>query len=211
MQFSKVKVKHIYNVIFDPVRQCEFDLTHLAVVLKKNNDMKTCIVMPLTTEPNGVDENKINIGCIPSLPSSLRSYNTYAVFNQVRTVNVSRFIALKEVIDGQNTPIDCPVDNHIFDIILQKAFSELVFSYSVDEKMDLYQKMYNEEKLNKCIDIAYNIKRLDKEFETIKNKKNLLNNELKQLLDNFEYELPQTELDNGIQQIFENAKESVDS
>lgn len=211
MQFSKVKEKHIYNVIFDPVRQCEFDLIHPAVVLKKNNDSKTCIVMPLTTEPNGVGVNKIDIGCISTLPSSLRSNNTYAVFNQVRTVNVNRFIAFKEVIRGQNTPIDCPMDDSAFGIVLQKALSELAFSYTIDEKMDLYQKLYNEEKLNKCINIAYDIKRLDTESDAIENRRILLNNELKQLLDNFEYELSKTELDNGIQQIFDNARKVVDS
>lgn len=211
MRFSKVKEKHIYNVMFDPVRQCEFNLTHPAVVLKKNNDSKTCVVMPLTTEPNGVGENKIDIGCISTLPSSLRGNNTYAVFNQVRTVNVNRFIAFKEVIDGQNTPIDCSMDDFTFGILLQKALSDLTFAYTIDEKMDLYQKLYNEEKLNKCISIAYNIKRLDAEFEAMNSQRILLNNELGQLLDNFDYELSQTELENGIQQVFENARKSVDS
>ena len=38
MRFSDIKVGYIYNVIFDPVRDCEFDGRHLAVVLKRNND-----------------------------------------------------------------------------------------------------------------------------------------------------------------------------
>ena len=105
MKFSNVKEKHIYNVIFDPVEPCEFDKKHLALVLKKNNDKKTCIVVPLTSEDNGDGVNKINIGYISTLPTSLKCNNTYAVINQVRTVNVSRFIALKEVIGGVNTPI----------------------------------------------------------------------------------------------------------
>lgn len=208
MKFSNVKEKHIYNVIFDPVRQCEFDLTHPAVVLKKNNDNKTCIVMPLTTESNGVGINKIDIGCISTLPSSLRGNNTYAVFNQVRTVNVNRFIAFKEMLGGQNTPIDCPMDDSIFDVLLQKALSELAFAYTIDERMNLYQKLYNEEKLNKCIRIAYDIKRLDIEADEIENEKEFLYNELNQLLDNFDYELSKRDLDNGVQQIFDNAKQS---
>ena len=202
MLYSNVKVKHIYNVIFDPVRQCEFDLTHLAVVLKKNNDNKTCIVMPLTTESNGVGTNKIDIGCISTLPASLRANNTYAVFNQVRTVNVSRFIALKEVIAGVNTPIDCPIDDTIFDNLLQNAMSELVYSYTIDEKMDIYRKLYEKERLNKCINIAYNIKRLNSDTE----KKEVLLNELRELLNGLEYELSDVDLANGIQQVFEQAK-----
>lgn len=53
MRFSDIKIGHIYNVIFDPVRFCEFNGKHLALVLKKNNDRKTFIVMPLTSESNG--------------------------------------------------------------------------------------------------------------------------------------------------------------
>ena len=51
MRFSDIKVGYIYNVIFDPVRDCEFDGKHLAVVLKRNNDKATFIVMPLTSAP----------------------------------------------------------------------------------------------------------------------------------------------------------------
>ena len=101
------------------------------------------------------------------------------------------------------------MDDSTFGILLQKALSDLAFAYTYDEKMDLYQKLYNEEKLNKCISIAYNIKRLDVEFEAIESQRILLNTELRQLLDNFDYELSQTELENGIQQVFEDAKKSV--
>lgn len=97
MRFSDILVKHIYNVIFDPVRFCEFDGKHLALVLKRNNDKRTFIVMPLTSEPNGVGVNKIKLDTITSLPLSMRNNDTYAVFNQIRTVNADRFIALKKV------------------------------------------------------------------------------------------------------------------
>ena len=72
MRFSDIKVGYIYNVIFDPVRDCEFDGKHLAVVLKRNNDKATFIVMPLTSAPNGVGVNKIKLGAMNSLPSSLK-------------------------------------------------------------------------------------------------------------------------------------------
>lgn len=48
MKFSDIQVGYIYNVIFDPVRNCEFNGKHLALVLKRNNDKQTFIVMPLT-------------------------------------------------------------------------------------------------------------------------------------------------------------------
>ena len=83
MRFSDIKVGYIYNVIFDPVRNCEFNGKHLAVVLKRNNDKSTYIVMPLTSAPNGVGVNKIKIGAMNCLPTSLKSNETYAVFNQI--------------------------------------------------------------------------------------------------------------------------------
>lgn len=205
MQFSKVKVKHIYNVIFDPVRQCEFNLTHLAVVLKKNNDNKTCIVMPLTSEPNGINLNKVNIGRISTLPNSLKNNNTYAVFNQIRTVNVSRFIALKETMNGENTPIDCPLDDSTFDLLLQKALTELVFAYSIEEKMELFKTLYDRERLNNCIQLAYNIKTLNADSEKIEAEKSVLLSRLKELLADFQYELQEPEIENGIQSIFDTA------
>lgn len=62
MRFSDIRVGYIYNVIFDPVRTCEFNGKHLAVVLKKNNDKATFIVMPLTSAPSGAGVNKIKLG-----------------------------------------------------------------------------------------------------------------------------------------------------
>ena len=203
MKFSNVKEKHIYNVIFDPAEPCEFDKKHLALVLKKNNDKKTCIVVPLTSEDNGDGVNKINIGYISTLPTSLKCNNTYAVINQVRTVNVSRFIALKEVIGGVNTPIDCPVDDGVFQTVLQYAISELVFIFSPDEKMDIFNLLFQKAKLDKCIELAYNIKRANAKIEELSNDKGLLEKELGLLLADFEYVLDKKEIDNGIQDIFE--------
>lgn len=79
MRFSDIEVRCIYNVIFDPVEACEFNGKHLAVVLKKNNDKKTFIVMPLTTVPNGAGVNKIEIGQIATLPTPLKRNRTFAI------------------------------------------------------------------------------------------------------------------------------------
>lgn len=96
MRFSDIKVGCVYNVIFEPVRNGEFGGKHLAVVLKKNNDKATFIVMPFTSAPNGVGLNKVKLGIMDGLPLSLKCNDTYAVYNQIRTVNADRFIALKE-------------------------------------------------------------------------------------------------------------------
>ena len=120
-----------------------------------------------------------------------------------KSVNVSRFIALKEVIGGVNTPIDCPIDDGVFQTVLQYAISELVFIFSPDEKMDIFNLLFQKAKLDKCIELAYNIKRANAKIEELSNDKGLLEKELGLLLADFEYVLDKKEIDNGIQDIFE--------
>lgn len=124
MRASDIRVGNIYNVIFDPVRDCEFDGKHLAVVMKKNNDKSTFIVMPLTSASNGNGINKFFIGKILTLPSSLRSNDTYAVLNQIRTVNASRFISLKE----GGAVVDAIFPQEKLNQLMLLAVKELVYS-----------------------------------------------------------------------------------
>lgn len=81
--------RHIYNVDFDPVRDNEFNGLHLAVVLKKNNDKKSAVVMPLTSVPNGLGTNKFEIHPF-NLPPFFSANPSYAVYNQIRTLNANR-------------------------------------------------------------------------------------------------------------------------
>ena len=64
MKFSEINVKCIYFIDFDPVQYCEFNGKHLAVVLKRNSDKQTYVVMPLTSKSNGVGFNKIKLNKI---------------------------------------------------------------------------------------------------------------------------------------------------
>ncbi len=82
--------------------------------------------MPLTSAQNGNGVNKIYIGQVSSLPTSLKNNNTYAVFNQVRTVNASRFISLKE--GGNVIKATLPKDKLVELLVL----AEREFVYSVD-------------------------------------------------------------------------------
>ena len=153
MRFSNIKVGYIYNVIFDPVRDCEFDGKHLAVVLKKNNDKATFIVMPLTSAPNGVGVNKIKLGAMNSLPSSLKTNDTYAVYNQVRTVNADRFIALKE----GSAVKECPMEKYIFHKLLFLGLREMVYSIPQEERIEILKSVYEAELISKAKDMAYQI------------------------------------------------------
>lgn len=163
MNFSKIRTRYIYNVIFDDVRPCEFDKKHLAVVIKKNNDGQTFIVMPLTSEPNGNGVNKIKVGIINSLPSSLRSNETYAVFNQIRTVNASRFISLKE---GNNV-VESKMEDDLFLKLLSLGMNDMTFNLNYEERINLFKNQHEQACILKAIDLAYNIIKLKSKIEEL--------------------------------------------
>ena len=201
MRFSDIKVGYIYNVIFDPVRDCEFDGKHLALVLKRNNDKSTFIVMPLTSAANGAGINKIELGPLSSLPASLKGNRTYAVFNQIRTVNANRFIALKE---GGNV-IECPIDRGVFCELLLLGIQEIVYSVSQDDKIAILKKAYESERVIKAKDLAYTIIGLKKSNVECGEKISKLNHEIKETLQGISYSLEKQYVDDGIQDIFDEA------
>ncbi|MBR0575891.1 type II toxin-antitoxin system PemK/MazF family toxin [Proteiniclasticum sp. BAD-10] len=201
MRFSDIKVGYIYNVVFDPVRGCEFDGKHLALTLKKNNDKKTFIVMPLTSSPSGAGVNKIELGSISSLPTSLKGNRTFAVINQIRTVNVDRFIALKE----GNNAIECPIDINLFLDLSLLGIRELLHNVPQDSKIEIYKKAYEGERVIKAKDLAYTIKGLkslgsENEEEIAK-----LKLDIKALLQNISFSLDKKHIADGIQSIFDEA------
>lgn len=172
-----------YNVIFDEVRPCEFDGKHLALVLKRNNDNMTYIVMPLTSEPNGNGINKIKLGTIDSLPSSLRGNDAYAVFNQIRTVNASRFIALKE---GTNV-VQSKINDEVFDHLLCLGISEMLYNLDQDEKLVITKKAHDTECVIKAKDLAYAKLKIQKEIENREEKIISIEKEIKDILANVAY------------------------
>lgn len=198
MRASDIKVGYVYNVIFNPVRDCEFDGRHLAVVLKKNNDGATFIVMPLTTASNGAGINKVCVGKISTLPTSLKSNDTYAVFNQVRTVNANRFISLKE--GGMVVDALFPQDK--FQQILELAIQELVYSVSQDNKVHILKMVYEHACVEQAKDIAYNIIALEKSPDDVSTVVSELENKIRDILPNISYTLDQKYIDDGIDVIF---------
>lgn len=200
MQFSDIKERHIYNVIFDPVKMCEFNGKHLALVLTKNNDRRTCIVMPLTSESNGNNVNKKHVGIINSLPSSLKSNDTYAVFNQIRTVNASRFISLKEGSNVIESKIDDPVFLNLLDLGMSYMSSEL----TVNEKYNIYKERYTQASVSKAINLAYDIMRLQSETSVIQTEIERLKTEIRDILNGgIAYSLDQAHKDNGIDKVLD--------
>lgn len=96
MKSRDIQVGHIYYVNFDSTEPGEFDKKHLAVVIKKNHDRITFVVIPMTSKDKGVGINKIPLGTLDCLPVNLQSKDTYAVIDQIRTVNSNRFFELKD-------------------------------------------------------------------------------------------------------------------
>jgi len=201
MRFSDIHPKHIYIVDFEPVRSNEFNGKHLAIVLKQNNDKRTFIVIPLTTSPNGEGVNKVKLGIITSLPQSLRGNISYAVFNQIRTVNASRFIALK---DNCNI-INANVDDRTFFKLLQLATSELAFHLNYDEKIVFFKAQYEQSCIDKSIDSAYNIIKLQKSIEENYQLITSLYETISRDLKHIEYSSTDKPIDAKITAIFENA------
>ena len=205
MRFSDIKVGHVYNCIFDPVRECEFNGRHLAAVLKKNNDNQTFIVMPLTTSSSGDTINKKRIGRIETLPSSLNKLETYAVFNQIRTLNASRFIALKE---GQRR-VDVVLDEDVFQDLFIIGINELLFNVRQEDKIKLLKNMYGYSSIVKAKDLAYEIKKLNRagSQEVNKQKIDVLKANIKDILIGINYDnlLDQKYVNDGIKSIFDEA------
>ena len=202
MRFSDIKVGYIYNVIFDPVRDCEFDGKHLAVVLKRNNDKATFIVMPLTSAPNGVGMNKIKLGAMNSLPSSLKTNDTYAVYNQIRTVNADRFIALKE----GSAVKECPMEKYIFHKLLFLGLREMVYIIPQEERIEILKSVYEAELISKAKDMAYQIVKLRKEENPNKEKLDELLVQISETIKGITYSLDKQLVNDGIDTIFDEAK-----
>ena len=203
MKFSDIKVGYIYNVIFDPVHACEFNSKHLSLVLKKNNDKSTFIVMPLTSAPNGNGVNKIQLGQIESLPPSLKINTTYAVYNQIRTVNADRFISLKD----ESSVVESKMDEKMFDNLLSLGIRELTFSLSQDKKIEILKKAYEEEIVLKAVYLAYDILKFKKESSDYQENISRIKKEIKAILKNIPYSLGQKYIDDGIKDIFDDAIE----
>lgn len=153
MRYSDIKVGCIYSIIFDPVRKCEFDRRHLGVVLKRNNDHNTFVVMPLTSAPNGEGVNKVKLGKLSCLPQSLKKRDSYAVYNQVRTLNADRFVSLKE----QGNVFEAQLDGKTLQMLLTLAIQDISFNLFVKDKISMYRSLYINEMKNRVTDLNYKI------------------------------------------------------
>ena len=145
MKTKDIKVGHIYYVDFEPTRKNEFDKKHLAVVLKKNADKITFVVIQLTSKDSGVNVNKVSLGYLECLPERLRTNETFAVYDQVRTLNSSRF----EVICDQNRIVDVIMPEDKLKLLYKLIIKDILYNYP-DEKSKFLEEIAYECKIEKA-------------------------------------------------------------
>ena len=150
MKSNEIKAGNIYNVQFNPVAPSEFGKKHLAVVLKKNADKSSFVVVPLTSSPSGLGVNKHNIGKISSLPNNLNTRDTYAVYDQTRTVDHSRFGSLIE----NSTPIQVKLSDDKLNEIFGLVFKDMLYNVPNENKVLILGQVFDEicrEYLKDCV------------------------------------------------------------
>jgi uncharacterized protein YifN (PemK superfamily) len=201
VKFSDIKIGHVYYVDYEPVNSGEFNSKHLSVVLKRNNDKYTFIVMPLTSSANGDGVNKIKIGKINGLPPNLLKKDSYAVFDQVRTVSSNRFYPIK----SDNGVADVSLDLGVWLSLFELAIQDMIYNISQDEKISLLKSVYDRERFNKAKDLAYNAIKLRKSVAEAEKRIAALLCEIKETLKDADYILDDKQTADGIQEIFNEA------
>ncbi len=134
MKARDIKIGHVYYVDFEPVRKGEFGKHHIGLVLKKTVNEITFITVPLTS--NSDIRNKIKLDITELLPKHLQSKETYAVFDQIRTLNASRFSNLAE--DGKIINVEVP--NSVIDEVLEAIIKNLTSDIEVQRHNTILDK-----------------------------------------------------------------------
>lgn len=155
VSFNDAKVGRIFFANYNKVRDSEFDGNHLSIILKKNTDKSTVIVLPLTKVASyNPNSSKKLLGNILTLPESLRKNKSYYVYDQVRTLNVNR---LNHILD-EGKPIEVFVGSEKLKEVLIDCVKELDYALSVEEKDEHYFKLFVYARTRHIISKAYKIR-----------------------------------------------------
>lgn len=155
VSFNDAKVGRVLFADYNPVKKPEFNGNHLSIILKKNIDNSTVIVLPLTkVASHNPNSSKKLLGTISSLPAGLSKNESYYVYDQVRTLNVNR---LSHILDN-GKPIEVFVGEEKLKEVLQDCVKELDYALSVEEKDEHYYKLFIYARTRYIISKAYEIK-----------------------------------------------------
>lgn len=156
VSFNDAKVGRILFANYDQVMKPEFNGNHLSIILKKNTDNSTVIVLPLTkVAAYNSDSSKKSLGIISTLPESLRQHRSYYVYDQVRTLNTRR---LSHILDN-GKPLEVFVGEDKLKEVLLDCVKELDYALSVEEKDEHYFKLFIYARTRHIISVAYDIKK----------------------------------------------------
>jgi mRNA-degrading endonuclease toxin of MazEF toxin-antitoxin module len=194
-------IGHVYYVLYDPVQVGEFNGKHLSVVLKRNNDKYTFVVMPLTSSANGDGINKLSIGKLPGLPSNIKGADTYAVFDQVRTVSSNRFFYIK----SGSKSIDVSIDNVILLRLFSLAMRDILYDIEQDDKIAVLKTAYDRERFTKAKDLAYDIVKMRRSASSDVNVIAMLMKEIRLTLKDAVYTFDEKQAADGIKGIIDEA------
>jgi len=197
LKASDIKVGCVYYVDYEPTLRCEFNGLHMSVVLKKNDDKQTFVVMPLTSSARGSGMNKVNIGKIAGLPPNTRGIDSYAVYNQVRTVNYLRFKAIKL----RRKSIDVPIKHETFTLLYNLAIRDLLHNVHQDDRLLILKRAYDSERYNRAKNLAYTIIK-HRNNKTNEEKITALKTEIREILNGVSETLDAEQTTAEIQKIF---------
>lgn len=133
MRSNKIKVGHAYYVNFEPTEKGEFGGKHLAIVIKKNHDRISFVVVPTTSKDSGLGVNKISLGRLDCLPTNINEDTTYVVVDQVRTVSADRFYGLVE----DNKPYDAIIPQNAMNQIYKAIIKDLLHDVPTEELINI--------------------------------------------------------------------------
>ena len=132
MKSKEIKVGHLYYVDYNPVKPYEFQGKHLAFVLKKNYDKVTYVTVPLTSKEKS-EKTNLFLGKISTLPDVLGEVDSYAVIDQVRTVNSARFSPVLK--NGEIIDVVMPKElkTKIINAVAKDMFRDFNVKISIEE------------------------------------------------------------------------------
>lgn len=197
IRVKDIKEKRVYYVDYEPSVGNEFGKHHLSLVLKKNREDKTLIVVPLTgKKDNRTPEKTIKIK-VEGLPERLKHKESYAVINKVRTLDYSMF---EHILDGKI--IEVEVSDVEFTNLISHITDELEESLDLETKKKMYAEKIDRAINKEIKNLVYEYKRLKENRDRIVTKiMDIIYNNNKDFLELNKYHFTNNDKENNLENI----------
>lgn len=197
IRVKDIKEKRVYYVDYEPSVGNEFGKHHLSLVLKKNREDKTLIVVPLTgKKDNRTPEKTIKIK-VEGLPERLKHKESYAVINKVRTLDYSMFEHILDV-----KIIEVEVSDVEFTNLISHITDELEESLDLETKKKMYAEKIDRAINKEIKNLVYEYKRLKENRDGIVTKiMDIIYNNNKDFLELNKYHFTNNDKENNLENI----------